>query len=132
MFAAVMQDNHIAKLVGDRTGGDGCGFMTDGAPILLRHSRLRFRVPNCMRLRADGTNEEAGILPDLAVLPIEGESERARGERAILVIAEDLAKQPEQLSLCLSGNCPSAKLPFSAFRTHQRQRRWRAACPKFV
>lgn len=87
MFAAVMQDNRIAKIVGDRTGGDGCGFMTDDAPIVLRHSRLRFRVPNCMRLRADGMNEEAGISPDIPVLPTEGESDRARGERALRMIA---------------------------------------------
>jgi len=92
MFAAVMQDNHIAKLVGDRTGGDGCGFMTSGPPIILLHSRLRFRVPNCMRLRADGSNEEAGILPDLPVLPTEDESDRARGERAIKDIVADLSK----------------------------------------
>ncbi|MFC4762928.1 S41 family peptidase [Dyella koreensis] len=96
MFAAVMQDNHIAKLVGDRTGGDGCGFMTDGVPIVLRHSRLRFRVPNCMRLRADGSNEEAGIAPDLPVLPTEGESDRARGERALRLIAEDVSSKPIQ------------------------------------
>ena len=89
MFAAVMQDNRIGKLVGDRTGGDGCGFMTEGDPIVLRHSHLRFRVPNCMRLRADGTNEEAGITPDLPVLPTEGESDRARGERALRTIAAD-------------------------------------------
>jgi len=89
MFAAVMQDNRIGKLVGDRTGGDGCGFMTEDAPIVLHHSRLRFRVPNCMRLRADGTNEEAGVMPDLPVLPTEGESDRARGERALRTIASD-------------------------------------------
>ncbi|RUT25731.1 hypothetical protein C0V97_10050 [Asaia sp. W19] len=91
MFAAVMQDNRIAKLVGNRTGGDGCGFMTKSDPIILRHSRLRFRVPNCMRLRAKGTNEEAGIVPDISVLPTEGESERARAERALLAITNDLA-----------------------------------------
>lgn len=89
MFAAVMQDNRIAKLVGDRTGGDGCGFMAEGAPIVLRHSRLRFRTPNCMRLRTDGTNEEAGISPDLPVVPTEGESDRARGERALRTIVDD-------------------------------------------
>lgn len=89
MFAAVMKDNRIAKLVGDRTGGDGCGFMTEDAPIVLRHSRLRFRVPNCMRLRADGTNEEASISPDLPVLPTEGESDRARAERVLRIIAGD-------------------------------------------
>ncbi|MFC0510605.1 S41 family peptidase [Asaia spathodeae] len=91
MFAAVMQDNRIAKLVGNRTGGDGCGFMTKSDPIILRHSRLRFRVPNCMRLRAEGTNEEAGIVPDISVPPTEGESERARAERALLAIINDLA-----------------------------------------
>lgn len=90
MFAAVMQDNGIAKLVGSRTGGDGCGFMADGEPIVLHHSRLRFRVPNCMRLRADGTNEEAGITPDLPVLATEGESARARGERALRLIVDSV------------------------------------------
>ncbi|WP_420137093.1 S41 family peptidase [Sphingomonas sp.] len=90
MFAAVVQDNRIGKLVGERTGGDGCGFMTEDEPIVLRHSRLRFRLPNCMRLRADGTNEEAGISPDLLVLPTEGESDRARGERVLNVIAVDV------------------------------------------
>jgi hypothetical protein len=89
MFAAVMQDNHVAKVIGERTGGDGCGFMADGPPIVLKHSRLRFRVPNCMRLRADGTNEEAGITPDLPVLPTDGESDRARGERTLNLIARD-------------------------------------------
>lgn len=92
MFAAVMQDNRIAKLVGDRTGGDGCGFMADDNPIILKHSRLRFRVPNCMRLRANGTNEEAGIVPDIPVLPTEGESERARAERALQAISSDVGR----------------------------------------
>lgn len=91
MFVAVMQDNHVAKIVGTRTGGDGCGFMVDGPPLVLAHSRLRFRIPNCMRLRADGTDEEAGIAPDFAVLPTEGESDRARAARAVEVIARDIA-----------------------------------------
>jgi hypothetical protein len=91
MFAAVMQDNHVATLVGARTGGDGCGSMTDGPPLVLDHSRLRFRIPNCMRLRADGSNEEAGIAPDIPVLPTEGESDRARAQRVVALIAKDLA-----------------------------------------
>jgi hypothetical protein len=92
MFAAVMQDNHIAKIVGVRTGQDGCGFMTDGPPLVLTHSRLRFRMPNCMRLRADGSNEEAGIAPDIPILPTEKESDRARAERAVAAIAEDIGR----------------------------------------
>ncbi len=91
MFSAVMQDNRIAKLVGVRSGGDGCGFMVNAAPIILTHTRLRFRIPNCMRLRADGTNEEAGISPDLTVAPTEGETDRARAARVVATLAADLA-----------------------------------------
>ncbi|WP_066805780.1 S41 family peptidase [Sphingomonas asaccharolytica] len=92
MFAAVMQDNRIAKIVGVRTGQDGCGFMTDAPPLVLTHSHLRFRMPNCMRLRADGSNEEAGITPDIPILPTDEESDRARADRAVVAIAEDIAR----------------------------------------
>jgi hypothetical protein len=92
MFSATMADNHVAKLVGVRTGGDGCGFMGDTPPLVLAHSRLRFRVPNCIRLRADGTDEVAGVSPDLPVLPTEGESERARAARVLDVVAGDLGR----------------------------------------
>jgi len=98
MFVAVMKDNHVAKIVGARTGGDGCGFMVDGPPLVLAQSRLRFRIPNCMRLRADGTDEEAGIEPDFAVLPTEGESDRARAARAVGVIAKDVAAHAGAMS----------------------------------
>jgi C-terminal processing protease CtpA/Prc len=92
MFAAVAQDNGIAKIAGTRTGGDGCGFMTDAPPLVLPHSRLRFRIPNCMRLRADGSNEEAGVTPDIAIVPTEGESDRARAMRASTAIADDVRR----------------------------------------
>jgi len=90
MFAATMQNNGVAKIIGVHTGGDGCGFMGDVPPLVLTHSRLRFRVPNCMRLRADGTDEVAGITPDLPVVPTEGESERARAVRMLRVVAADM------------------------------------------
>lgn len=90
MFAATMRDNGAAKIVGVRTGGDGCGFMGDSPPLVLTHSRLRFRVPNCIRLRADGTNEVAGVSPDLPVAPTEGESDRARAARLLQTVAADL------------------------------------------
>lgn len=93
MFAAAMQDNGAARLVGVRTGGDGCGFMSDAPPLVLSHSRLRFRVPNCIRLRADGTNEVAGISPDLPVVPTEGESDRARAARLLGTVAGDLRRR---------------------------------------
>lgn len=92
LFASSMQLNHIAKTVGQRTGGDGCGFVTEIPPLVLPHSRLSFRLPNCVRLRADGGDEVAGVAPDLPVLPLKGESPRARAARAADVIADDVQK----------------------------------------
>jgi hypothetical protein len=90
MFAAVIQNNGAGRIIGQRTGQDGCGFMTDTDPIVLPHSKMRFRSPDCVRLRADGTDEVAGITPDLSVQSIEGESERGRAERILTMIAADL------------------------------------------
>jgi hypothetical protein len=92
MFAARMRDNGIARTIGARTGGDGCGFMTDPEPVVLPHSRQRYRIPNCVRLRKDGTDEVAGVPPDLPVTPYEGESERARAARIVAVVADDLGR----------------------------------------
>jgi hypothetical protein len=90
MFTAAMKDNEVAKTVGVRTGGDGCGFMADAEPLVLPHSRLRYRMPNCVRLRRDGSNEVAGIAPDLPVLPSQGESARARALRVLTTLDADL------------------------------------------
>lgn len=92
LFASSMQLNHIAKTVGQRTGGDGCGFVTEIPPLVLPHSRLSFRLPNCVRLRADGGDEVAGVTPDLPVLPLKAESPRARAARAADLIADDVQK----------------------------------------
>jgi hypothetical protein len=87
MFAAAMQNNRVAHVVGSRTGGDGCGFMIDSDPVVLPYSKLRFRVPNCVRLRADGGDEVAGVVPDLPVAATEGESRRARAARVLDTVA---------------------------------------------
>jgi hypothetical protein len=92
MFAALMKDNGIAKTVGVRTLGLGCGSMLEAKPLTLPHSRLSIRIPNCVRLRADGTDEVAGIAPDFPVLPAENESPRARAARVLTVIDEDLRR----------------------------------------
>jgi hypothetical protein len=92
MFAARMRDSGIAKTVGVRTLGLGCGSMLESAPLTLPHSQLSFRIPNCVRLRADGTDEVAGIKPDLPVLPAANESLRARAARVLAVIDQDLRR----------------------------------------
>jgi hypothetical protein len=66
-FAAVLQDNHAATIIGEPTGGAGCGH-TDGAePVILTHSGGKLFLPDCARLRADGSNEVRGIIPDVAL-----------------------------------------------------------------
>ena len=91
-FAASFQNNRIGKTVGEHTAGDGCGFVADLPPLVLPNSHLAFRMPNCVRLRADGTDEVAGVAPDLPVTPLKDESPRARAARLAETIADDLLK----------------------------------------
>ncbi len=94
MFAATLRDNGVAKVVGGPTAGAGAGFMIESAPVELPHSHLRIQVPNCVRLRADGSDEVAGIAPDLPVFPREGESVRARAARVLEAVEADLLARP--------------------------------------
>jgi hypothetical protein len=66
-FAALLQDNRAALIVGSRTGGSGCGYSWGGAPARLPGSGAILHLPDCARFRADGTNEVRGIMPDVLV-----------------------------------------------------------------
>jgi hypothetical protein len=66
-FAALLQDNRAALIVGARTGGSGCGYSWGGTPTILSRSGAILRVPDCARFRNDGSNEVRGILPDLVI-----------------------------------------------------------------
>jgi hypothetical protein len=92
-FASSFQTNRIGKTVGERTAGDGCGFVAYLPPLVLPNSHLAFRLPNCVRLRADGADEVAGVPPDLGVTPLKDESPRARAARIAETIADDLARK---------------------------------------
>ena len=41
--------------------------MTDAGPVTLANSRAIVSMPDCVRHRADGANEVAGVQPDVAV-----------------------------------------------------------------
>lgn len=92
MFAALIRDRGVARIIGAHTSGDGCGFMDSAAPFVLPHSRLAISIPNCVRLRSDGTDEVAGIAPDVQIAPLPGESIRARAARVVDVVASDLSQ----------------------------------------
>jgi hypothetical protein len=75
-FTAVLQDNRAALVVGARTGGSGCGHTWGGTPTTLSYSGAVLKLPDCVRFRADGSNEVRGIIPDV-VLPWRANDGRA-------------------------------------------------------
>jgi hypothetical protein len=70
-FAALLQDNHAATIIGEITGGAGCGYTDGGIPAKLRNSGATLKMPDCVRLRTDGSDEVNGITPDV-LLPWSG------------------------------------------------------------
>ena len=64
-FAAILQDNGAAAIIGTRTGGAGCGHTNGGTPTILKHSGATLELPDCVRFRADGSSEVAGVIPDV-------------------------------------------------------------------
>jgi Peptidase family S41 len=66
-FAATLQDNHAATIIGLPTGGAGCGYTNGGIPTILKNSGASVKMPDCVRIRADGTNAVAGVIPDILV-----------------------------------------------------------------
>lgn len=66
-FAAMLRDSNAATIIGEPTGGAGCGYTNGGIQTFLKNSRARVKMPDCVRLRADSTNEVEGITPDVLV-----------------------------------------------------------------
>jgi hypothetical protein len=66
-FAALLQDSRAATIIGELTGGAGCGYTNDGIPAQLKNSKAEVKMPDCVRLRADGSNEVNGVTPDVLI-----------------------------------------------------------------
>jgi len=66
-FATILQDNGAATILGEVTGGAGCGFTNGGIPTTLKNSHAQVKMPDCVRFRKDGSNENAGVTPDILV-----------------------------------------------------------------
>lgn len=94
-FASMLRDNDAARIVGARTYGAGCGYTNGGIPTTLDNSGLRLSMPDCLRLRADGTNEVAGVAPDVAVDWREEDDDAARAAKARAALESlDLVRGP--------------------------------------
>ena len=66
-FAGWLRDNEVARLVGGRSFGAGCGYVNGGARVSLRVAPVIVRMPNCARFSAAGRNEIEGWTPDIAL-----------------------------------------------------------------
>ncbi len=66
-FAAILQDNKAATIVGELTGGGGCGYTNGRIPAELRHSHAIVKMPDCVRLGKDGWDEVNGVTQDILV-----------------------------------------------------------------
>lgn len=82
-FVAMLRDNNAAIVLGERTYGAGCGYTNGGIRLELRHVGMTLRAPDCVRLRASGENERAGITPDLDVPWADAPDGAARAAAAV-------------------------------------------------
>ena len=95
-FAAMLQDNHAATVTGEVTGGAGCGYTNGGIPASLKNSGAQLKMPDCVRLRADGSNEVNGITPDVLLPWAEHDSDFQRIKK-LLPALESRPKATAQL-----------------------------------
>ena len=89
-FAAVLQDNRAASVMGLPTAGAGCGFTDGNEQLKLHYSGATLTIPDCVYIRSDGTNEVRGVVPDLLIGFRRSDSARLRS-------ADVLAHLPEAL-----------------------------------
>lgn len=68
-FIGWLVDNRVARLVGARTAGAGCGYVDGGKPVVLAAAPLTLRMPNCARYAASGVNEIEGWVPTFPLDP---------------------------------------------------------------
>lgn len=90
-FVALLRDADAAVVVGSRTYGAGCGMTDGGIPLTLPHSGLEVRMPDCARMRMDGTNEVAGIAPDADAAWTDRDDDAERAGKALAALRRAFA-----------------------------------------
>lgn len=96
-FAAILQDNRAATIVGSPAPG-GCGHTDGGTPTTLANSKAVLSVPDCVRYRADGSNEANGIEPDVVVGFLPGEGPHRRAARLLAKLPEAILRADSLVS----------------------------------
>jgi hypothetical protein len=89
-FTAMLRDNRAATVIGEPTVGAGCGYTNRGIPTVLKNSGARVKIPDCVRVRADGSNEVAGITPDTLIPWRSGDSPYQKVKRVVDILSQTL------------------------------------------
>lgn len=85
-FAAILADNGAARIAGAPTLGIGCGYTNGGITLELPSLGMTVRAPDCVRYRADGTNEAEPIRPDLPAGWTEGDDAATRARKVVAAV----------------------------------------------
>lgn len=88
LFVATLRDNRRATVIGTTTRGLGCGYTSGGVAIRLPASGAQLKLPDCVRYRADGSNEVEGVEPDILVGWRAGLSPHQRAAKAVPALAK--------------------------------------------
>lgn len=84
-FVAWLQQNKVAKVIGERTVGAGCGYIDGGNRTQFRASPFDVMMPNCARFLDTGINEIEGIAPDIALpMQLDDAKQQAAALAAVL------------------------------------------------
>ena len=78
-FVVRLRESGVARVLGERTNGAGCGYVDGGAPARLVSIGLEVLMPNCARFTRDGRNEIEGLAPDVDVPIRAGSAEERLG-----------------------------------------------------
>jgi C-terminal processing protease CtpA/Prc len=105
-FAAVLQDNKAAVIFGAPTAGAGCGHTNGGTPTTLTHSEGILELPDCARIRRDGSNEVGGIDPDILIGFRTTDGMRRKGLRVAPALSQGVAAA---VQLCRREGCSRAQ-----------------------
>jgi hypothetical protein len=94
LFAAMLQDSGAALVIGAPTLGAGCGWTMGQyeSSRILAHSGARVMIPDCSRLRADGSNELDGIQPDILIGFRRPDTARQRAQRLAKTLPNAVAR----------------------------------------
>lgn len=87
-FAAMLQDSHAATIAGEHSYGAGCGFTNGGIPTQIDAIGANVHLPDCVQLRANGTNAVAGITPDLPISWQKDDAPAVKAEAALGALAQ--------------------------------------------